>query len=125
AHGDAADRQRLERNRACLVFLGRLESVAWLADAAPEPQAAIALVGGMKILIPLADLIDKAAELARLDRELERLGRDLARSEAKLGNADFLGRAPAAVVDKERTRLADIQLAMTRLEEQRERIGRL
>ncbi len=124
-HGSSEDRQRLERHRRALTSLGRLGMIDWLDDGAPAPEAATALVGGMKVLIPMAGLIDKTAESARLDKEIARLRKEEERGAAKLGNADFLGRAPAAVVEKERTRLAELQTAILKLEEQRTRIRQL
>ena len=76
-------------------------------------------------MIPMSGLIDKAAEIARLDKEIAKLRKETERGAAKLGNADFIGRAPAAVVEKERARLAELQTAVTKLEEQLTRIQRL
>ncbi len=61
----------------------------------------------MKLLIPMAGLIDKEAELKRLDKEIERLSGDVTRTEGKLANPAFVDKAPAAVVDKERVKLAE------------------
>ncbi|MER2601470.1 MAG: class I tRNA ligase family protein, partial [Candidatus Competibacter phosphatis] len=124
-HGSSDDHERLERHRRALSTLGRLETIDWLDDHAPVPEAATALVGGMNILIPMAGLIDKAAEIARLDKEIAKLRKEEERGAAKLGNADFLGRAPATVVEKERTRLAELQTAIVKLEEQRTRIRQM
>ncbi len=124
-HGSDEDRQRLERQRRALMTLGRLDSIAWLGEQEPAPEAATALVGGMKILLPMAGLIDQAAETARLDKEIAKLRKEAERGVTKLGNADFLGRAPADVVEKERTRVAELQLAVTKLEEQLARIRQL
>ena len=121
-HGGAEDRARLERNRAYLNTLGRLESIVWLEDDDTAPEAAIALAGELKILIPMAGLIDKAAELARLNREIDRLRKDLERGLTKLSNPDFLGRAPAEVVAKERARVAGVQNALAKMDEQLTRI---
>jgi valyl-tRNA synthetase len=123
--GAEEDRQRLERHRSALLSLGRLASITWLDEAATAPESAITLVGGMKILIPLAGLIDKAAEIARLNREIDKLRKELERGEAKLNNVDFLGRAPAPVVEKERTRVAEMKAAAARLDEQLQRMQRL
>ncbi|HYQ90586.1 MAG TPA: class I tRNA ligase family protein, partial [Candidatus Competibacteraceae bacterium] len=123
--GSSEDRQRLERNRTALLSLGRLDSITWLEDIVTAPEAAIALVGQMKLLIPLAGLIDKTAEIARLNRELDKLRNDLERGEAKLNNVDFTGRAPPQVVEKERARVAEIKAAVTRLDEQLQRMQRL
>jgi valyl-tRNA synthetase len=124
-HGSGEDRQRLERNRSALLSLGRLASITWLDAAASAPESAIALIGDMKLLIPLAGLIDKAAEIARLNREIDKLRKDLERGEAKLNNGDFVGRAPAPVVAKERARMVEVQAALTRLNEQLQRMQRL
>ena len=121
-HGTAEDRGRLERHQRALTTLGRLESMTALSESEPAPEAATALVGSLKILIPLSGLIDQAAESARLTKEIAKLRKDLERGAAKLGNADFIGRAPATVVDKERARVAELQLAMTQLEAQLARI---
>jgi valyl-tRNA synthetase len=123
--GSDEDRARLERQRRALMTLGRLESIAWLGEEESAPEAATALAGSMKILIPMAGLIDKAAETARLDKEIAKLRKEAERGAAKLGNADFLGRAPAEVVEKERARLTELQLAVTKLEEQLARIRQL
>ena len=124
-HGSKEGRERLERQRRALMTLGRLDSIAWLGEDEAAPEAATALVGGMKILIPMAGLIDKAAETTRLDKEIAKLRKETERGVAKLGNTDFLGRAPAEVVEKERARLTELQLAVTKLEEQLARIRQL
>ena len=124
-HGGAEDWTRLERNRAYLNTLGRLETIVCLQDADTAPESAIALVGDMKILIPMAGLIDKAAELARLTREIDKLRKDLERGLTKLSNPAFLGRAPAEVVAKERARVTGMQNALAKMDEQLARIRRL
>ncbi len=124
-HGSPADQARLERHRRELLTLGRLESLTWLGESDPAPEAATALVGVMNVLIPMSGLIDKAAESARLNKEIAKLGKEAEYGAAKLGNTDFIGRAPAAVVEKERARVAELQIAVTKLEEQLARIQRL
>ena len=124
--GDSAeDRRRLEDNREFLKKLARLSSIDWLAEGAEAPLAATQLAGDSEVLIPLADLIDKDDELARLGRELERLQRELERTRGKLDNPRFVSRAPAEVVAAERDKLSQQESALARLEEQRERIRQL
>ena len=89
------------------------------------PESATALVGDMKILIPMAGLIDKDAEAARLNKEIEKLQKEVQRVEGKLGNDNFVGKAPEAVVQKERDKLSDMQQALQGLSEQLEKINRL
>jgi valyl-tRNA synthetase len=115
----------LAGNRRYLDFLARLESVQVLAEGEAAPESATALVGEMKLLIPMAGLIDKAAELARLDKEIGRLDQDLERTEKKLANAGFVDKAPATVVAKEREKLGQLGPAIAKLKEQREKIRAL
>jgi len=79
----------------------------------------------MKVLIPMAGLIDKEAELARLDKEMGRIRGELERTEAKLSNPSFVDKAPPAVVQKERDRLAEQRSALAKLGDQHRRISAL
>ncbi|MER2527859.1 MAG: valine--tRNA ligase [Candidatus Competibacter denitrificans] len=124
-HGSAEDQARLERQQRALTILGRLQSITWLSETEPAPEAATALVGSMNVLIPMSGLIDKAAEIPRLSKEIGKLRQEAERIAAKLGNANFIGRAPAEVVEKERSRLTELQTAVTKLEEQLNHIQRL
>ena len=112
-------------NQLLLEKLARLESITTLASADEAPQSAIALVGDMQVLIPMAGLIDKKAELERLNKEIERLNKENARINGKLSNASFVDKAPAAVVDKEREKLNDIFSKLNNLNEQKEKIASL
>ncbi len=122
---NAADRERVTRHRPYLETLGRVESIAFVEPGEQAPEAATALVGEMKLLIPMAGLIDKDAELARLDKELGQRAKEVERGEAKLANANFVERAPGAVVEQERQRVADLRRAIEQLSVQRERIAAL
>jgi valyl-tRNA synthetase len=124
-NGDTTDQLRIDANLHYLTTLGRIESVRWLEPGDTAPEAATALVGEMKLLIPMAGLIDKQAELARLDKEIEKLNKEIARLTGKLANASFVAKAPAQVVDKERRKLADQEKAMQQLTEQRSTIEKL
>jgi len=119
-----ADRSRFERNAPFIHNLARLEDTTWL-EGEPAPESATALVGDMQILIPLAGLIDKEAELSRLERELAKLVQNLGRCEAKLQNPKFVDRAPEEVVTKERARAAEMRSAIEQLREQSTKIRAL
>jgi valyl-tRNA synthetase len=125
ADADERDRRWIEIARPYLDFLARTESIRILDDAADAPESAIALVGDMKILIPMAGLIDKDAELARLDKEIGKLRDDIGRIEKKLANPSFVDKAPPAVVAKERERLSDQGGALAQLMAQRTKISAL
>ena len=119
------DRQWLESNRHSLDFLARLESVTLLSEGDEAPESATALVGEMKVLIPMAGLIDKAAELARLEKEIGKISNDMERISNKLGNPSFVDKAPAAVVQKEKDKLTEQQSALNKLQEQHQKIKQL
>ena len=122
AEGNAHDRGYGQRNRDYLLRFGRYSELRWLADGEIPPPSATALVGGLKVLIPLGALIDRAAELARLRREMEKAEKDFERVGAKLASPAFMDKAPAAVVAKERQRLDELQVARGKLTEQIRRI---
>ncbi len=124
-NGSATDRDRLEHNRHYLENIGRIETITWLEAGEQAPESAIALVGELKLLIPLSGLIDKAAEIARLAKELEQRSKELARCEQKLANSGFLDKAPAAVVEKEQARANSLKQAISDLEDQRRKIQSL
>ncbi|WP_111643311.1 valine--tRNA ligase [Marinimicrobium alkaliphilum] len=124
-HGSTEDQRRLEQNRAALTKLASLESVTWLNAGEEGPVSATALAGGMELLVPMAGLIDKDAELERLNREIAKLEKDAERTQAKLNNSGFVDKAPVEVVNKERNRLAELQTALEKLREQAQRIADL
>jgi len=119
------DKARLERNQNTIAFLARTESINVLSAEEEAPESATALVGEMKVLIPMAGLIDKDVEMARLTKEIEKKQQEVGRIEGKLSNPKFVERAPEAVVKKERDKIADIQTALNSLKEQRERISKM
>ena len=122
SNGDDNDKDRMTIHAPALRKLAKLESITWLENTESAPVSATALVGNLEILVPMAGLIDKDAELARLGKEIEKLGKDLSRIEGKLSNASFVDKAPAEVVAKEREKLAEQQAAMEKLREQEQRI---
>ncbi|MEI8210131.1 MAG: valine--tRNA ligase, partial [Methylococcales bacterium] len=123
--GSPSDQTFLTNNTSYLKKLGRLESITWLNPADTTPESAIALVGELKILIPIAGLIDKEAELARLEKEIQKILNDLPRVEGKLSNPTFIDKAPPEVIDKEKTKLADLRSTLNNLEQQKTKIQAL
>ncbi|WP_455365688.1 valine--tRNA ligase [Kaarinaea lacus] len=124
-NGDESDQQLLAKHQLLLTTLAKTESIQWLNAADTAPESAMALCGEMRILIPMAGLIDKDAELARLSKEVEKREKELERSENKLQNPKFVDRAPADVVEKERQKVADMRSALDNLRAQLEKIKKL
>jgi valyl-tRNA synthetase len=121
-NGCEQDKNRLEQNRQFLKKLAKLDNIEWLAEGDEAPVSATALVDQLEILVPMAGLIDKEAELARLAKEIDKLNKDLARIRGKLGNASFVEKAPAEVVAKEQEKMHAQEQALTQLREQEQRI---
>ena len=117
-NGSADDLRKLNDNRQFLAKLANLEAITWLEPGDEAPMSATALVGNMEILVPMAGLIDKDAELARLNKEIDKLQRELEKVQNKLGNENFVGKAPAEVVAKERERMADMEATLDKLSQQ-------
>ena len=121
-NGSEADRQKLDNNHSLLVSLGKLESISFLQKDQDAPESATSLVGDMSLLIPLAGLIDKEAELKRLQKNIQKFEGEIQRLEGKLGNENFTARAPDEVVNKEKEKLAEAQSALASLEAQKKKI---
>ena len=120
--GSTQDRQFFDNNTALIQRMARLETAQWLEENQPAPEAAIALVGDLKILVPMAGLIDKQAELDRLNKEISKIQANLPRIEGKLNNPKFVDKAPAAVIEKERSKLEDFRNQLANLIEQKTKI---
>jgi len=104
---------RLKRHRDQIMTLARLAS-AHTADSVP-PGSAQFVLREATAAIPLGDVIDFAKERARLDRELAKAESEIAKIDAKLGNADFMARAPEDVVEEQKERRAEAVALVDRL----------
>jgi valyl-tRNA synthetase len=124
-NASAADLARLERTRHFIERLANLSGLRPLAMGETAPESAVALLGELRILVPMAGLIDVAAEVARLEKRIAKIRQDLAKTEAKLSNANFVANAPASVVDQERGRIADFTRELSSLEAQLARVKTL
>ncbi len=125
SHGSANDETRLNANTHLVTALAKLESITWLNNDDDAPEAATSLVGEMKLLIPLANFIDKDAEIARLEKEISKRKADLTKIDNKLSNERFVAKAPASVVEKEKTRSITLRQEIHNLNEQFQRISDL
>ena len=124
-NGNTEDQRRLEENRQFLITLAKLETIVWLAEGDEVPMSATSLVKQMEILVPMAGLIDKEAETARLTKEIEKLQKDLDRISGKLNNPKFVDKAPQEVVNKEKDKQAAQRQSLDKLQQQLEQISTL
>jgi len=122
--GSDRDRQLAATTAELFKRLGTIEHIDWLEPGSAAPPNALALVGDLKVMVPLAGLIDLEAERARLEKEIGRKEQEVQRLTGKLGNESFVDKAPAEVVERERQKLADAEAALATLREQVASIAR-
>ena len=120
-----SDIDRLSRHKQSLEKLAKINTITVLSARDEQPPALSALAGTLEIMVPLAGVVDIDKELGRLDKELERLATEKARLAGKLSNENFVARAPADVVAKERAKLADLETAASSVEAQKTKIQEL
>ncbi|HEY6094742.1 MAG TPA: valine--tRNA ligase [Gallionellaceae bacterium] len=117
AEGDSAALQTIAPYLQAMAKLSEVQLVKTL----PDTDAAVAIVGNFKLMLKVE--IDVAAERERLDKEIARLNAEIAKAQGKLSTPTFVERAPAAVVEQERKRLADFTATCTQLQAQRAKLG--
>ncbi len=116
------DLAKLESSRAYLDVVGKIESINILSETDEQPESAIFMVGNMKLLIPMAGLIDKQAELERLNKQVGQIESEAQRVAGKLENKGFVDKAPAAVVEKQKQKAEDLKIQLEGLLQQVEKI---
>ena len=121
--GGDRDHQLAQATSRLLRRMAKVHKIDWLAPDDKPPANALALVGDLKVMVPLAGLIDIDAERARINREVSRREADLKRIDGKLNNEKFVHNAPPQVVAKERDRAADTRAALAALETQLRSLG--
>jgi len=119
------DIEYVERNLHYLTRLAGIAPPRVLAEGQAAPIAAVALVGRLEILVPMAGLIEPDAELERLGKRLRKVEGDIGKLDGKLSTADFVRNAPSEVIAKDRARLAELRTEHEQLTAQVERVRKL
>jgi valyl-tRNA synthetase len=125
ADATPSDRERVERHASHLRKLAGLEQIELVAAGETVKGAATALLGAMRILVPLKGLIDVSAERDRLGKQLTKTNDDLGKVRNKLANQNFVANAPAEVVAKEHARVAELEQRAAQLDQQIARLAEL
>jgi valyl-tRNA synthetase len=125
ADATAADRERVERHASHLRKLAGLERIDFVPAGEAVKGAATALLGAMRILVPLAGLIDVGAERDRLGKQLAKTRDDLGKVSGKLANQNFVANAPPDVVAREHARVSELEQRASQLEQQIVRLAEL
>jgi valyl-tRNA synthetase len=121
-HGEVAF---VEQAAAAIKALAKLSAVEPYTEEAAFNEASrtapVLVVGALRLALKVE--VDVAAETARLDKEIARLQGEITKAQGKLASESFVARAPAAVVEQERQRLADFSVTLHRVQEQRARLA--
>ncbi len=115
----------LQRHAQSLTQLAKVKELNFNAASGPPAAAAKAVVDAVDIYLPLAGIIDFSEEERRLTKEIDKLSKDLSGAQRKLTNEDFLAKAPAEVVAKEKDKVQGWTEKLTKLKNHRERIKEL
>ncbi|HAU9860354.1 TPA: valine--tRNA ligase [Legionella pneumophila] len=118
-------KERIAKYEKILKTLSKIDKINYLAPDEKVPVSATAVLGEIELLIPMADLIDKEAELSRLNKELAKLNKDIELAQGKLNNTKFTDKAPEEIIAKEKDKLAQAQLAKDKLLQHKNRIESL
>lgn len=108
----------LAENDRLLRAMAKLDSVKTLEKGEEAPLSVAKLVANAEVLVPMAGFINKETELARLNKEIEKYQGEIQRIENKLANEAFVSKAPPAVIDKEREKMAEYQSGLDKLKAQ-------
>jgi valyl-tRNA synthetase len=106
---------------AILQALGKLSEVQIVSDMPADAMAPVAVVGETRLMLKVE--IDVAAERVRLAKEIEKLEKQISIAQGKLANEGFVARAPAAVIDQEKQRVADFTATLEQLKPQLAKLG--
>lgn len=113
--GSSETKDRVTRLASYIKTLAKVETITW--EPSPPAACATALVEELELFIPMADLIDKDAEISRLTKEINKLEIDNNRSKTKLSNPSYVAKAPNHVVEQEKIRAAEIEISIHKLKE--------
>ena len=125
ADASAEDERRFQQHRVYLERLAGVETLEALQPGAEAPESATALIGRLRLLVPMRGLIDAAAEAERLSKLIRKAEQDLKRSEGKLASDSFVRGAPEHIVATERGRVEEMSRTLAQLRSQLERVQRL
>jgi valyl-tRNA synthetase len=121
--GHLTARSRVERLTDYIKVLGKVEKIIWTEEV--PLAAATALVDDLELFIPMANLIDKHAEIARLSKEINKLQLEIDKSRAKLNNVNYVNKAPSHVVELEKQRAKEAEYSLNKLQDRIEVIEKI
>ena len=120
-----AEKAQITRIEALFKALAKVESITFLADGEHPPLSSSSVVGHVSVFVPMKGLIDPKAELGRLQKDLDKVQKQHDQIATKLGNEGFVAKAPAAVVEGERAKLAEFADQLAKIKANMEQIAAL
>jgi len=120
-----AEKAQITRIEALFKALAKVESITFLADGEQPPLSSSSVVGHVSVFVPMKGLIDPKAELGRLQKDLDKVQKQHDQIATKLGNEGFVAKAPAAVVEGEKVKLAEFADQLAKIKANMEQIAAL
>lgn len=120
-----AERTQIERIQPLFKALAKVESIEFLTKDQEPPLSSSSVVGHASVFVPMKGLIDPKAELGRLQKDLDKVQKQHDQIANKLGNEGFVAKAPAAVVEGEKAKLAECADQLSKIKASMEQIAAL
>ncbi|ENV79843.1 MULTISPECIES: valine--tRNA ligase [Acinetobacter] len=120
-----AERTQIERIEPLFKALAKVESIEFLTKDQEPPLSSSSVVGHASVFVPMKGLIDPKAELGRLQKDLDKVQKQHDQIANKLGNEGFVAKAPAAVVEGEKAKLAECADQLSKIKASMEQIAAL
>lgn len=120
-----AERTRIERIEPLFKALAKVESIEFLSLDQEPPLSSSSVVGQASVFVPMKGLIDPKAELARLQKDLDKVQKQHDQIAGKLANEGFVAKAPPAVVEGEKVKLAEFADQLGKIKANMEQIANL
>lgn len=120
-----AEKAQITRIEALFKALAKVESITFLADGEQPPLSSSSVVGHVSVYVPMKGLIDPKAELGRLQKDLDKVQKQHDQIATKLSNEGFVAKAPAAVVEGEKVKLAEFADQLAKIKANMEQIAAL
>ncbi|MFW2147605.1 valine--tRNA ligase [Acinetobacter sp. TY1] len=120
-----AEKAQISRIEPLFKALAKVESITFLADGEQPPLSSSSVVGHVSVFVPMKGLIDPKAELGRLQKDFDKVQKQHDQIASKLGNEGFVAKAPAAVVEGEKVKLAEFADQLAKIKANMEQIAAL
>ena len=120
-----AEKAQIARIEPLFKALAKVESITFLSDGEQPPLSSSSVVGHVSVFVPMKGLIDPKAELGRLQKDLDKVQKQHDQIATKLGNEGFVAKAPAAVVEGEKVKLAEFADQLAKIKANMEQIAAL